>query len=149
MKMFNHQLIATRPRLRRELRIKRMRMITRSFKKVSKELLFKRSQISNGMMYQVSSLQKRVSKKQSLCLSSSQNCSKVAESLGKVFYCTDHQAQVKVSWPKLVPPNAIVHSFLFRHQILWASGRASLKSLSKTCLKWPEKGNHQWYLLMR
>merc|ERR1711934_355108 len=105
-----------------------MRMKIISFKKVLVELLFKKNLILNGTMFQVSSPQKRVLKKLSLCQLSSQNCSREAENLGKVFYYTVHRVQVRVSLPKLVQPNAIVLSSQFPHQILLASGKVSLKS---------------------
>lgn len=137
MKTRNHQRTAPRPPLRKELS-KRMRMKTKSCKKVSVVQLFKRNLISSGMMSLDSSLPKKVSKKQSLCLLSSQNCSRVAESHGKVFYFMDHQVLVRVSLLKHVLLNVIAHSFLFLLQIWLASGRVSLKSLSKTCSKWLE-----------
>lgn len=138
MKTRNRLRTATRPPLRKELKKKRMRMITKSCKKVSVMQLFKRNLTSNGTMSLDSSLPKKVSKKQSLCLLSSQNCFRVAESHGKVFYFMDHQVQVRVSLLKLVQPSAIAHSFQFLLQIWLASGRVSLKSLLKTCSKWLE-----------
>lgn len=149
MKMFSLHQIAILQLLRKELKRKRMRMIIKSFRKALVEQLFKKNPISNGTMYQVSSLQKRVSKKQSSCQLSSLNCSRAAENLGKVFCYMDHPVQVRVSLPKLAPLNVIVLSFPFPHQILWVSGRVSLKNSSKTYSKWQEIWNHQWSLLMR
>lgn len=137
MKTRNHQPTTTRPQLRKELS-KRMRMKTKNSKKVSVVQLFKKNLILNGMMSLDSSLPKKVSKKQSLCLLSSQNCSRVAESHGKVFYFMDHQVLARVSLLKLVLPSVIAHSFQFLLQIWLASGRVSPKSLLKTCSKWQE-----------
>ena len=120
-----------------------------SYKKDLLRLLFKRSQMSNGMMYQVSNQPKRVSKKQLLCQLNSPNFLKEAESLGREFYFTVLPEQVRVSWQKLVQQNAIVLSFRFLHLIWLVNGKVSLKSLSKIYSKWQEIRSHPWFLSMR
>jgi hypothetical protein len=124
---------------KRRRRVMTMKMIIKNYKAPLPVLSLQKSQISNGMMSLDSKVPKKLSRKLSSFLLSSQNFSKAAESLGQVSFCTDPQELVSLSSLKLVLPNVTPLSLQFLHPISSPNGKVSPKDSSKICSRWLER----------
>ena len=118
-------------------------------KKLSAQLLLRRSPMWSGQMLQVWIRPKLLCRRPLSSQQSSPNYLPVRESPGEVSFCTDPQVPVSLIWPRLVPLRLMELSTPWVLQIWSVSGSESQKDLSNSSSRWRERRSLQSSSSMR
>lgn len=121
----------------------------RSYRMLWVMQLWRKSQMSNGLMWQDWSRQSQVCRRQWSCQRGSPSCLLVRGSLGREFCCTDLLVRERVTWRRLVRLKQMGHSSPLVLQIWSASGWESQKDSWNSCSKWLGRADRQLSSLMR